>query len=68
MTTVNDILKSFLKLAEEGHGNAKVFGVCGSSGASYEVGSARVTDHVDPEGGPFDLEPGEQYASLYLGN
>lgn len=65
--TVNDILKSFLKLAEEGHGDAQVFARHGASGDCSEVGTPHVTDRVD-DCGPFDLKPGEQYVSLYVGN
>lgn len=67
MTTVNDILRQFLKLAEEGHGDKQVFYRHGASGDCGPLGSPHVTDRVD-ECGPFDLAEGEKYVSLYVGN
>ena len=55
------------KLESEGHGDKEVFYRHGASGDCGELSSAFVTDNVD-EYGPFDLEPGEEYVSIYAGN
>ena len=65
--TLNEHMRDCLKLAEAGHGNAQVFYRHGASGDCGPVGSLHVTDETD-DCGPFDLEPGEQYISMYIGN
>lgn len=56
-----------LKKQAEGHGDKEVFYRHGASGDCGPLGSARVTNEVE-ESGPFDLEEGEQYISIYVGN
>jgi len=72
MTTVKDVLKSFLKLAEEGHGDLPVLYRHGASGDCGEIGTPHVTDHQN-ECGPFFEDMGypadtKSYVSLYVGN
>ena len=55
------------KLEAEGHGDKDVLYRHGSSGDCGELSSAQVTDHVDDQG-PFDLESGTEYISIYAGN
>lgn len=65
--TLSDLIDQLHKLEEEGHGDRKVFYRHGASGDCGELSTPRVTDRVD-ECGPFDLEDGEQYISIYAGN
>jgi len=65
--TLNQFIDHLQKLQQEGHGDKKVFYRHGSSGDCGELASAHITDQVD-ECGPFDLEDGEGYVSIYAGN
>ncbi len=65
--TLNEIIKSFQQLAAQGHGEKQVFAVHGASGDVNELHTGHVTDYVG-DCGPFDLEPGEEYISVYIGN
>lgn len=60
-------IKTLQKLEAEGHGDLQVFTVEGASGCVSEMGYPMVDDHVG-ESGPFDLEDGEKYISVYVGN
>lgn len=51
----------------EAQGDLEVFYRHGASGDCGPVGGGHVTDRVDDQG-PFDLEEGEKYYSLYVGN
>ena len=64
---LNDLIKKRVALQLQGHGGKQVFAVHGASGAADPVGSPRISDYVG-EAGPFDLEPGEKYVSLYIGD
>jgi hypothetical protein len=67
MMTLNEFVNGLLKLQAEGHGDKQVFYRHGASGDCGELSSAHVTDKVD-DCGPFYLEDGEQYISIYAGN
>ncbi len=62
-----DFIGKLMKLEEAGHGNLEVFYRHGASGDCGALSSAWVTDEVD-SCGPFDLEDGEKYISIYAGN
>ena len=64
---LKDMIINLQKLEQEGHGDKQIFCVCGSSGTTYELSSAHISDYVG-ESGPFDLEDGEEYISIYGGN
>ena len=64
--TLDEFIRNLQALQGE-HGHKKVFSVHGASGCTYELRSARVSDYIG-ESGPFDLEPGEEYISIYAGN
>lgn len=64
---LNKLLVHLQQLQYEGHGEKEVFYRHGASGDCGPIGSPHVTDRVD-ECGPFDLEEGEQYVSIYVGN
>lgn len=64
---LNKFIEQLIKLQKEGHGEKEVFYRHGSSGDCGELSSARVTNHVESSG-PFDLEDGEFYISIYAGN
>jgi hypothetical protein len=64
---LNKFIEQLVKLAEEGHGDKEVFYCHGASGACGELSSAHISDEVG-ECGPFDLEDGEEYVSIYAGN
>ena len=68
MTTLNKFIADLQKLQAEGHGEKQVFYRHGASGDCGKLGSARVTGEVDAERGPFDLDDGEQYVSVYAGS
>lgn len=65
--TLSEVIVNLQKLEAAGHGGKKVMYRHGASGDCGPVGSAHVTNLVD-ECGPFDLEEGEEYVSLYVGN
>jgi hypothetical protein len=65
--TLNEVIKNLIALAEQGHGEKQVFSIHGASGDVNEVSTAHITNHVG-DCGPFDLEPGEEYVSIYIGN
>ena len=64
--TLNQFIAGLQKLAPE-HGDKKVFYSHGASGDCGELSSAHVTNRVG-DSGPFDLEPEEEYISIYAGN
>ena len=64
---LNELIRRLTKLSDDGYGDAKVFAIHGASGACDEVGPPRVSDTVG-NSGPFDLEEGEEYISVYIGN
>lgn len=66
-TTLSALIAGLQKLEAEGHGDKQVFYRHGASGDCGLLGSAFVTDEVD-ECGPFDLEAGQQYVAIYVGN
>lgn len=65
---LNDFIAKLQQLQDEGHGDKQVFYRHGASGDCGPLGSAFVTDEVSDETGPFDLDDGEQYISIYAGN
>ncbi len=64
---LNDVIQNLQKLAAKGHGEKQVFACHGASGAFDAVGHAFLENTVT-DMGPFDLEPNEEYISLYIGN
>ena len=65
---LNDFIANLVKLQEQGHGDLEVFYRHGASGDCGLLSSARVTDEIDDQCGPFDLAGHEQYISIYAGN
>ena len=64
---LKDFVKNLQKLVDQGHGELEVYYSHGSSGDCGELSSAHITDRVT-DCGPFDLEEGEKYISVYAGN
>ncbi len=64
---LSEMIKNLQALEAQGHGTKEVFCRHGASGSCYEVGSAHVTDRVE-DTGPFDLDEGAEYISIYVGN
>lgn len=64
---LNEFVTKLQKLVDEGHGDKQVMYRHGSSGDCGELSSTYVTDEVN-DCGPFDLEDGEEYISIYAGN
>ena len=64
---LDTFLTGLLKLQAEGHGKKQVFYRHGASGDCGELSSARITNSVE-DTGPFDLDDGEEYISIYAGN
>lgn len=60
-------IAALVALEAKGHGDKQVFYRHGASGDCGELSSARITSSVN-ECGPFDLEPDEEYVSIYAGN
>jgi hypothetical protein len=54
-------------LEAQGHGDKYVFYRHGASGDCGELASARISDEVN-DCGPFDLDDGAEYISIYAGN
>ena len=65
---LKDFIANLQKLEAQGHGDLEVFYRHGASGDCGKLSSARVTDEVEDECGPFDLEDGQLYVSIYAGN
>jgi hypothetical protein len=66
--TLDKFIQQLQKLQSEGHGDKEVFYRHGASSDCGKLSSARVTDEVDDECGPFDLDDGLEYVSIYAGN
>lgn len=65
--TLNKFIQQLQKLQDQGHGDKEVFYRHGSSGDCGKLSSANVTDHIDDCCGPFDIDEGEEYVSIYAG-
>lgn len=65
---LNEMIIQLQKLQNAGHGDKEVYYRHGASGDCGPLSSARVTDEIDDETGPFDLKPGEQYVRVYAGH
>jgi hypothetical protein len=65
--TLNKFIEQLQKLQAEGHGDKEVFYRHGASGDCGPLSSAFITDKVS-ECGPFDLNEGQEYVSIYAGN
>jgi len=64
---LKDFIANLQKLEAEGHGDLEVFYRHGASGDCGELSSAFISDEVG-ECGPFDLDEGQEYVSIYAGN
>ena len=64
---LSKFIENLQALESQGHGDKQVFYRNGSSGDCGLLSSAFVTDEVS-ECGPFDIEDGESYVSIYAGN
>lgn len=65
--TLDKFIENLQRLQAEGHGSKDVYYRHGASGDCGMLSSAFITDEVG-ECGPFDLEDGEEYVSIYAGN
>jgi hypothetical protein len=65
---LREFIAGLQKLEAEGHGDLEVMYRHGASGECGELSSAFVTDEIDNSCGPFDLDDGEYYVSIYAGN
>ena len=65
--TLNKFIENLVKLQAQGHGDLEVFYRHGASGDCCELRGAHVTDEIE-DTGPFDLEEGQNYISVYAGN
>jgi hypothetical protein len=65
---LKDFIANLQKLEAQGHGDLEVFYRHGASGDCGPLSSAFITDEVDGDCGPFDLEDGQLYVSIYAGN
>ena len=65
---LNDFIANLVRLQEQGHGDLEVYYRHGASGDCGELASAHVTDEIDDQCGPFDLNEGQEYISIYAGN
>ena len=64
---LSDFIKNLQKLEADGHGDKQVFYRHGASGDCGELSSCHISDTVD-DCGPFDIEDGEEYVSIYAGS
>jgi hypothetical protein len=65
--TLDKFIERLQSLQAEGHGDKEVFYRHGSSGDCGKLSSAFISDEVD-DCGPFDLDEGQEYISIYAGN
>jgi hypothetical protein len=65
---LNKFIQQLQKLQDQGHGDKEVFYRHGASGDCGKLSSAFITDAVDDDCGPFDIEDGAEYVSIYAGN
>jgi hypothetical protein len=65
--TLSEYIRDLKYLEDHGFGDLEVFYRHGASGDCGPIGGGHVTSRVD-ECGPFDLEEGEKYVSIYVGN
>lgn len=65
---LNDFIAQLQNLQAQGHGDLPVYYRHGASGDCGELSSARVTDEIDDESGPFDIDTGDKYVSIYAGS
>jgi hypothetical protein len=64
---LNKFIEQLQKLQTEGHGDKEVFYRHGASGDCGKLSSAFISDEVG-DCGPFDLDEGQEYISIYAGN
>lgn len=65
---LREFIAGLSKLEAEGHGDLEVMYRHGASSDCGELSSAHVTNEIDDSSGPFDLDDGEYYVSVYAGN
>jgi hypothetical protein len=65
---LKDFIANLQKLEAEGHGDKEVFYRHGASGDCGKLSSAFISDEVNDDCGPFDLDKGQEYVSIYAGN
>lgn len=65
--TLDKFIENLVQLQKAGHGDKQVFYRHGASGDCGQLSSAFVTDQND-DCGPFDIDQGEEYVSIYAGN
>ena len=64
---LKDFIADLQKLQAQGHGDKEVFYRHSASGDCGQLRSARISNEVS-ECGPFDLDNGQEYVSIYAGN
>ena len=64
---LKDFIANLQELEAQGHGDLEVFYRHGASGDCGPLSSAFISDEVS-ECGPFDLDEGQEYVSIYAGN
>ena len=64
---LTEFIDQLVKLQADGHGDKEVFYRHGASGDCGKLSSSFVTDEVSYECGPFDLDEGQEYISIYAG-
>jgi hypothetical protein len=65
---LKDFIANLQELEAQGHGDLEVFYRHGASGDCGPLSSAFISDEVDNDCGPFDLDEGQEYVSIYAGN
>ena len=65
--TLDKFIENLQRLQVEGHGSKDVYYRHSASGDCGMLSSAFITDEVG-ECGPFDLDDGQEYVSIYAGN
>lgn len=67
--TVDKMIEHLIGLSDEGYGNLKMYSCHGSSGACDEMSGGHVTQASEMDiGMGLDLEEGQEYVSVYIGN
>lgn len=65
--TLQEFTTQLIRLCQEGHGDLPVYYHHGASGDCVELSHAYVTNEIEATG-PFDLDEGDSYISIYGGN
>ncbi len=65
--TLNEFISNLITLQAQGHGELPVYSSHGCSGVIEALSYAHVEEVEDEDYGPYGLEIGKKYISIYTG-